>query len=368
MLVPSPIAPVFIGYRRTDTGDAAGRLRDALETRGHDVWLDLRKIDDGTPYREAIAQALRECECALILIGPQWATVTGRDGGRRIDDPEDDVRKEVQLALARPDITLVPVLVNEASMPRRDELPEDLRGMCELSGAPLRQDMWPHCVDRLHHTIQRSARRGRRAWGEALVVAAVAAVPAALLAATDGLSTTTAHLDATDKTLRLVAQRAALWALIMGPVIAWVALRRPGHRWGRALRAGLLWGALFGVLGALVHSALTYVIKRPTWEGWGVQGDDLKTVRSVSYALGVAVTGAGIGALVGAAWNPPGVKRGLIAGLIAGGALGVYVHDVIGDSSDGAKIRTAILIAVGVVAVAIATEWLSRAVTTRGSP
>lgn len=368
MLVPSPIAPVFIGYRRADTGHAAGRLRDSLEAQGHEVWFDLDQIRKGVPYRTKITSALRECEVALILIGPQWVTVTGRDGGRRIDDPDDDVRMEVELALARPDLTLVPVLVDQAPMPRREEMPGDLRGICELNGAALTQETWPYCVKDLHEAIQHSARRGWRAWGEALVVAAAAAVPGALLAAAHFLRTDNKHLSASENTLRLMAQRGALWALIMGPVIAWVALRRPGHRWGPALRAGLLWGGLFGLLGAFVHGVLTYHLAAGTWAGWGVEGDNLKHVRSATYALGVAITGAGIGALIGAAWNPQGVKRGLLAGMLTGGALGWFVHDVIHDKSTNAKILTSILIAVGVVGVTVATEWLTRALTTRGSP
>jgi hypothetical protein len=367
MLVPSPIAPVFIGYRRADTGYAAGRLRDALEAHGHQVWFDLDRIRIGVPYRAKIAEALRECEVALILIGPQWATVTGRDGGRRIDDPDDDVRMEVQLALARPDLTLVPVLVDQAPMPRRAEMPEDVRELCELNGAALTQDTFSHCVKDLHELIQGSARRGWRAWGEALVVAAAAAVPAALLAATGGLRTNP-EMEAWPNTLRLLVQRGALWALIMGPVIAWVALRRPGHRWWPALRAGLFWGAVFGLLGALLHSVATYYVNKEMWEDLGVTGEDLDHVRSVTYALSIAVTGAGIGALVGAAWNPQGVKRGLLAGLLAGGALGWLVHDVIEDASRQGKILTSILIAVGVVGVSVATEWLSRALTTPASP
>lgn len=365
MLAPPTIAPVFIGYRRDDTGHAAGRLRDSLAALGHDVWFDLDQIRIGVPYRAKITGALRECEVALILIGPQWATVTGRNGDRRIDDPDDDVRIEVELALARPDITLVPVLVDQARMPRREDLPDDLRQICELNGAALQRDTWSYCVKDLHETIERSARRGWRAWGEALLVAAAAAVPAALLISIPALSTNpkTHTISDTHKTINLVAQRAILWGMIMAATLAWVAWRRPGHRWVRALRAGALWGAFFGALGAIVHAIPTYLIHASAWGSL-----NLDTVKSVAYSAGIAVTAAGVGALVGAAWNPPGVKRGLVAGLIAGAALGTYVHEVIANDSTGYKVRTAILIAVGVLAVTIATEWITRALSTRGSP
>jgi hypothetical protein len=358
MLAPPTIAPVFIGYRRDDTGHAAARLRDSLAGLGHKVWFDLDDVGVAKPYRTAINGALRECEVALILIGPQWATVC-----RRIDDPDDDVRMEVLLALARPDITLVPVLVDSARMPPRDEMPDDLRQICELSGAPLMRDTWPYCVKGLHETIQQAARRGWRSWGEALVVAAAVAVPAAVIAADDGLHTDTGTHSDGGNLARLAAQRAVLWALIMGAVLAWVAWRRPGHRWAPALRAGLLWGALFGVLGAVAHAIPTYYIDNPSWERWGIGA---ATAHDIAYAVAFGVSGAGIGALVGAAWNPPGVGRGLLAGLVAGTALAWLAHTSV-DQEDPKKILGSILLAVGILAAAIATEWLSRAATTRRS-
>src|SRR5215213_2425257 len=99
MLVPPPTVPVFIGYRRADTRHAAARLRDSLVALGHRVWLDLDDIQDAVPYRSQITRVLRECEVVLILIGPQWLTAADRDGHRRLEDPEDDVRMEVELAL-----------------------------------------------------------------------------------------------------------------------------------------------------------------------------------------------------------------------------------------------------------------------------
>jgi hypothetical protein len=360
MLVPPTVAPIFIGYRRDDTGHAAGRLRDSLAALGHDVWFDLDKVKIATPYRSRIISALRECEVALILIGPQWATLPDRDGGRRIDDPDDDVRMEVQLALERPDITLVPVLVDSARMPEPDELPPDLRRLCELSGAPLLRDTWRHCVTDLHETIQQSTRRGWRAWGEALLVAAAVAVPAAFIAAADGVQTDPSDPRAGSNLWRLAFQRAELWALVMGAVLAWVALRRPGQRWGPALRAGLLWGALFGLLGAVVHAIPTYFINNARWMGWGLTEERLDDLHVAAFALGVGVTGAGVGALIGVAWNPPGIKRGLLAGLVTGGLLGWLARTELEDH----KIRASILIAVGVIGVTVATEWLSRAATT----
>jgi hypothetical protein len=85
------------------------------------------------------------CDVLLVLIGGQWLTITGDDGRRRLDDPEDFVRLEVQAALAR-DILVIPVLAGKARMPRAAELPDDLaklarRQALELSSARFDADM-----------------------------------------------------------------------------------------------------------------------------------------------------------------------------------------------------------------------------------
>jgi hypothetical protein len=45
------------------------------------------------------------------------------DGTRRLDDPDDFVRLELEAALAR-GIRVIPVLVDRAPLPRSDSLPE----------------------------------------------------------------------------------------------------------------------------------------------------------------------------------------------------------------------------------------------------
>ena len=47
------------------------------------------------------------------------------DGSRRLDDPADFVRMEVEAALSR-DIPVVPVLVQGATLPRKEDLPPSL--------------------------------------------------------------------------------------------------------------------------------------------------------------------------------------------------------------------------------------------------
>ena len=66
-----------------------------------------------------------------MFIGPGWLSTTDRDGNRRLDDPGDWVRLEVEAALRRPEVAVVPVLVNGAEMPPSHDLPDSLKPLTD---------------------------------------------------------------------------------------------------------------------------------------------------------------------------------------------------------------------------------------------
>src|SRR6185295_16157597 len=98
---------IFLCYRREDSAGHAGRVYDRLNRRfpGR-VFMDAAGIDVGTRWAEVIEQTLGSCEVAVILIGRRWLE---RDpaGTRRIDDPEDTLRLEINTALRRK-LTIIP--------------------------------------------------------------------------------------------------------------------------------------------------------------------------------------------------------------------------------------------------------------------
>src|ERR1700722_7003092 len=79
------------------------------------VFQDVDSIRPGDDFAAEIVAAVGACSVLLAVIGPRWLTVEG-DGGRRIDDPQDWVRLEIETALSR-EIRVIPVLVDEAKMP-----------------------------------------------------------------------------------------------------------------------------------------------------------------------------------------------------------------------------------------------------------
>lgn len=154
---------IFIGYRRDDTADVAGRIYDAMAQRfgRQRVFKDVDDIGPGVDFGEYIKTVLPRCRVALVLIGPHWLESKDEAGARRLDDKHDWVRVEIETALGMPGVLVVPVLVNGARMPRRDEVPESIEPLFRRNAAVIRRDPDFHGdVERLATAIRSSVQTG----------------------------------------------------------------------------------------------------------------------------------------------------------------------------------------------------------------
>jgi len=130
---------VFISYRRQETAWPARQLHDVLaaELGADRIFKDVDDIEPGDDFVEQIQSAVGSCQVLLALIGPQWLTVTDARGGRRIDDPADFVRLEVETALSRDDVRVIPILVDHARMPTAEELPAGLAALTRIQAVEI---------------------------------------------------------------------------------------------------------------------------------------------------------------------------------------------------------------------------------------
>jgi hypothetical protein len=152
---------LFISYRRQDSSDLTGRLHDRLKTRfGQDaIFVDIDSILPGIDFRRAIADGVKQCNALLAVIGEQWLDAEFEDGPkegqRRLDDPDDYVRIEVETALGR-GIPVIPVLVGRATMPRAGDLPEGLKDLAYRNAVEVRSgaDFHGH-IERLIASLDR---------------------------------------------------------------------------------------------------------------------------------------------------------------------------------------------------------------------
>ena len=130
---------VFISYRREDSSGYAGRLFDIISAHfgRSNTFMDLDTIEGGDDFSKVIGDKIGASDVLLAVIGPHWVTASEAGGTRRLDNPRDFVRLEVGKALQR-GIRVIPVLVGGASLPRPEDLPEDLRPLCDRQAMEIR--------------------------------------------------------------------------------------------------------------------------------------------------------------------------------------------------------------------------------------
>jgi tetratricopeptide (TPR) repeat protein len=130
---------VFINYRRDDSIGMAGRLQDRLaQTFGRKkIFMDVDHIPVGADFAKHINSQVAGCDAILVVIGPNWLNAKDESGGRRLDNPDDFVALEIAAALTR-DITVIPVLVDGARMPKASELPESIQLLARRQAVEVR--------------------------------------------------------------------------------------------------------------------------------------------------------------------------------------------------------------------------------------
>ena len=147
---------IFISYRRRDSVDITGRIHDRLVAQfsAASVFKDVDAIPFGVDFRQHLEHEVSHCPALLAIIGPAWLNADDGQGNRRLDNPSDWVRIEIETALKR-DSVVIPVLVGGAKLPKDYELPESLKGLAYRQSALVRSDPDFHRdVDRLIQRIE----------------------------------------------------------------------------------------------------------------------------------------------------------------------------------------------------------------------
>jgi hypothetical protein len=153
---PAP-GRIFISYRREETAYPAGWLFDRLDDHfgAGQIFKDVDSIQLGDDFVEVITTAVASCDVLLALIGDQWLTITDERGRRRLDNPHDFVRLEIEAALKRK-VRVIPVLVAGARMPRADELPPSLARLVRRQALELSPSRFDFDTSRLLKVLDRT--------------------------------------------------------------------------------------------------------------------------------------------------------------------------------------------------------------------
>src|SRR5688572_16462992 len=160
---------IFISYRRAEDNKSyiVGTIHEKIaQVFGKEnVFRDTYDIAGGADWRDVLDREINSCKVMLVIIGPDWANLAYPNGEKRLFDPKDVTRWEIATGLRRSreeSITLIPILVTGARLPKAEELPEDLHPLLEKNVIHLRN--YPDLdsdMEKLIHDIRRS-----RGYGE----------------------------------------------------------------------------------------------------------------------------------------------------------------------------------------------------------
>ena len=150
------MARLFISYRRSDTGAYADRLVARLSAfQFQAIFQDREDIDLADDYADQIRAGLAKCDAVLVLIGPSWTTAQDRAGNKRLDIPNDWVRREVTLALSM-GVPIVPVLFDSARTPSAADIPDDLAPLATAQGYDINGNYFDRDADDLARRLEQS--------------------------------------------------------------------------------------------------------------------------------------------------------------------------------------------------------------------
>lgn len=152
----------FISYRRDDSAGYAHLLYDRLDAHfPNRVFMDISTIALGADFVEAIEHAVGSCDVLIALIGKRWLSSTDQGGRRRLDDPKDFVRLEIASALKR-GTHVIPVLLQDATMPAPEDLPSDLQPISRRQALEVTDSDIDHDIERLIRVLEQSLGESER--------------------------------------------------------------------------------------------------------------------------------------------------------------------------------------------------------------
>lgn len=127
--------------------DASSTLSSPALAR-NSVFMDIDTIAPGQDFVQVIEAALVDCEIVLVLIGPNWLNARDKRKRRRLDNPDDFVRMEIEGALSR-GLRVLPVLVGGAEIPSSRELPPSLALLARRHAFDVSDRRWRYDVQAL---------------------------------------------------------------------------------------------------------------------------------------------------------------------------------------------------------------------------
>ncbi len=145
---------IFISYRRDDAKERVARVRDWLagEFGGANVFMDVSHLLGGQRFEVELQRVLANSNIFLAFIGSKWTALLR---ARQASGERDYVREEIAAAL-KTGMTVIPVLIDGAELPRRSDLPDDVGNILLHHAVEISYDHFDHDVAKLIGAIKSS--------------------------------------------------------------------------------------------------------------------------------------------------------------------------------------------------------------------
>jgi TM2 domain-containing membrane protein YozV len=155
------MAKIVLSYRRNDSAGVTGRIWDHLCQRygQREVFMDVDSIPVGVNFREYFASVLDAAKLLVVVIGPHWAG-SRRGAASRLHNEDDEIRIEIELA-KKLHVPILPVLVDGATMPNQEDVPESLSGALKVNAAFVEGRTFLEDIGRLKLAIDRCLKESR---------------------------------------------------------------------------------------------------------------------------------------------------------------------------------------------------------------
>jgi hypothetical protein len=159
---------IFINYRHQDTAYQAAWLYTLLsqDFGREQVFIDFGSLELGDRFPLTIANSITSCKTLLALMGKDWLDAKDEEDKRRLDDPDDFVRFEIEVAL-KSDVVVIPVRFERARELHKGQLPSTLRPLADRHGMMISAANFEQDTRRLVESIKRRE-KNQRELGESL--------------------------------------------------------------------------------------------------------------------------------------------------------------------------------------------------------
>jgi hypothetical protein len=118
------------------------------------LFMDVDSIAPGDDFVKILRDKVQRCDVLLAILGKEWLNARDGAGNRRLDDPLDFVRIEIEQALQLGK-RVIPILVGEAAMPRPDQVPDSLKPLVQRHAVRFSHDRFRIDADNLEKTLDK---------------------------------------------------------------------------------------------------------------------------------------------------------------------------------------------------------------------